>query len=62
MSRHTKFAADSSVLSLVIPNETRERILAIADALGQSKSDVSRAAILVGITALEKDIKNGKEG
>lgn len=62
MSRHTKFASDSSVLSLVIPNETRERILAIADALGQSKSDVSRAAILVGITALEKDIKNGKEG
>lgn len=55
MSRHNKFAEDSKVLSVVVPKDTKDRIAKVAKVLGQSVSDVSRSAILVGMRAIEKD-------
>lgn len=45
MSRHNKFADDSSVISVVIPNELKERIAKLSDYHSVKKSDVVRGML-----------------
>jgi hypothetical protein len=45
MSRHNKFADDSSVISVVIPSELKERISKLSDYHSVKKSDMIRSML-----------------
>jgi hypothetical protein len=45
MSRHNKFADDSSVISVVVPSELKERITKLSDHHSVKKSDMIRSML-----------------
>lgn len=52
MSRHNKFAEDSAVLSVVIPEDMKSLMSVIADSTNQSLSSVARCCMTVGLNKL----------